>query len=243
MSLVWGRAGCPPVAPPEVDLDQPSTSSASQDSRSDRTSAQRRRGRNDWSFSPDKDTDWAMSSASGSDDEPGRPTRISTRSSTSTSILEGDSSAASPKNEEESTPTGDIDFSIGEPSQQPTLDRPPCPDSLGPICLVPCAVKDFTVDPTPLEQRIQHQRMQQDMAQRLASSPGSSQVLCSSRSRFLGPTRWIETTPSPGGHLSISYVPDHTTPSLRDLSDSDGSVRSRSPVHGSSRSAPDALKD
>ena len=72
--------------------------------------------------------------------------------------------------------------------------QPPCPDetcpgSLGPICSVPCAVKDFTVDPTPEEQRLQHQCMQRDMANRLSSSPGPSHLPRPSHSRFLGPTR------------------------------------------------------
>ena len=99
------------------------------------------------------------------------------------------------------------------------------------------------MDPTPLEQRLQHQRMQWDMAQRLSSSPGPSHLLRPSHSRFLSPTRWIENTHSPSGHLSISYIPDQDTPSFRDLSDSERSIRSRSPLREDVAGTPGAPGD
>ena len=149
---------------PEMDSDQPSGSTPARGSRPGRSGTRRRRGRNDWSFSPEKDTDWAMSSVSTSEDESDHPSRISTRSSTRANVLEDTTSAASHKQEDDLPSTGGINFSIGETSPLATRERPPCPDAscpdqLDPICLVPCAVKDFTADPALLDQRLQHQRM------------------------------------------------------------------------------------
>ena len=121
---------------PELDPDQPSTSSSTHGARTSRTSTRRRRN-NDWSFSPDKDADWAMSSAPSLDDKPGRPTLISTRSSTRNRTLESTSPSTSPKMEEDSASTGRIDFSLGESSSQSTQSHPhvPMTHALAPLGL------------------------------------------------------------------------------------------------------------
>ena len=153
---------------PEINPDQPSTSSTDRGTPTGCPSTHRRRTARDWQVSPEKDTDWAVSSASSSDDErSGRPTRISMRSSTRKLKPEPSSPATGAEPDDDTTSIGGIDFTLGESSSHPTAERPPCPDetcpgSLGPICSVPCAVKDFTVDPTPEEQRLQHKRMQRD---------------------------------------------------------------------------------
>ena len=179
-----------------------------------------------------------MNSASPSDNEetPGRPTRVSIRSCTRRIRMQPPSPTTGAEPDDDTTSTGGADFAIAETSAENTPERPPCPDehypgSLGPICSVPCAVKDFTADPTPEEQRLHHQQMQRNVANRLASSPGPFHLPRPSHSHFLGPTRWVKTVRSVHStHVPSSHLPDLETSDPHLLSKTERSVRSRSPL-------------
>ena len=117
----------------------------------------RRRGRSsrDWCIPPERDTDWAMSSASESsepEESPGSSRRVSTRSHTRCSThLNSPATGAEP---DDDTSTGGVAASLAESSPDAATDRPPCAaasyqGSLGPICSVPCAVRDLTESPFP----------------------------------------------------------------------------------------------
>ena len=155
----------------------------------------RRRGRSSWDLCipPERDTDWAMSSASESsepEESPGSSRRVSTRSHTRRSTHhDSPTTGAEPGDD---TSTGGVDVSLAEASPDPASDRPlcadaSCPCSLGPICSVACAVRDLTESPSPGEQREHLERMQRDVASRISSSPGSSHLHHPRHSRFLWP--------------------------------------------------------
>ena len=85
--------------------------------------------------------------------------------------------------------------------------------------------------PQAEEQCLHHHCMQRSVAQRLASSRRPSHLPCPSHSRFLGPTRWVETVRSiHGTHLPSSYSPDLETSDPHILSESERSIRSGSPL-------------
>ena len=178
-----------------------------------------------------------MSSASKSSkpkESPGSSCRVSTRSHTRRSTqLDSPATGAEP---DDDTSTGGVDASFAGSSPDPTSDRPPCadascPGSLGPICSVPCAVRDLTECPSPDKQREHHERMQPDIASRISSSPGPSYFPRPRHSRFLDPTRWVETLRSiHGTHFSQSYTPDLELTDPHRLSESERSTRSRSPL-------------
>ena len=132
---------------PESTTDQ---SSSSNTTPGPSTSRGRRRGRSsrDWSIPPERDTDWAMSSASESDPDgsPSTSRRVYTRShACQHTHLDSPATGAEP----DDTSAGGADVSAAGSSSDPNADRPPCldnscPGSLGPICSVPCAVRDLS---------------------------------------------------------------------------------------------------
>ena len=136
----------------------------------------RQHSRRHWAIPAEQKTNWAMSSASSSsdhDDATGDSNRISTRSSTRRTLQS--SSPLTGVEPDDDTTSGGADSDASGTSSKHTQDRPPCPDdtcpgSLGPICSVPCAVKDLTASPQAEEQHLHHHRMQRDVAQHLAAS-------------------------------------------------------------------------
>ena len=116
----------------------------------------------------------SVSSSSDNEEITGQPTRVSTWSSTRRIQLQSSSPLTGAEPDDDTT-SGGADLATAGTSTDYTPERPPCPDdscpgSLGPICSVLCAVKDFTASPTAQEQCLHHHRMQQDVAHRLASS-------------------------------------------------------------------------